>query len=264
MRILVRPAGAATIEFEAVADERRSAPGLELSGLGQLQIRGTATIEGGTLVIRSVSLQAETADITTGLLRRIPVGAIREQLWRGLRQHPQLLEWETGGFIPDEQNPFLLQPVNADEQEAARRQTAQLVAGLKKRAPKRGRGARSEHFYRDLAEAYLRLLAEHPRTPVQALTEELRTSRRHQQLSRNTVAAWIRKARQQGWLTAGSPGKAGADPGPLLLAQRTKTTHADPRTATSSSAKTNTTTPKQHSPPAAISPTIPNDPGPPQ
>ena len=223
MRILVRPAGEATIEFEAVADERRGAPGVEIAALGPVQIRGRATIAGGALLIRSVSVQTETIDITTGLLRRIPLGAIREQLWRGLRQHPQLLDWETGGFVPDEQNPFLLRAVSAEAQEAARRRTTRLVAGLKRRSPRRGRGARSDDFYRDLAEAYLRLLAEHPRTPIQTLTEELRKSRRHEQLSRNTVAAWIRKARQQGWLSASSRGKAGADPGPRLLSERTET-----------------------------------------
>jgi hypothetical protein len=223
MRILVRPAGEATIEFEAVADERRGAPGVDIARLGPVQIRGRATIEGGALVIRSVSVEAETVDITTGLLRRIPLGAIREQIWRGLRQNPQLLEWETSGFVPDEQNPFLLKPVSAEEQEAARRRTTRLVAGLKRRSPRRGRGARSDDFYRDLAEAYLRVLAEHPRNPIEALTEELRNSRRHEQLSRNTVAAWIRKARQQGWLTASSRGKAGADPGPRLLSERKET-----------------------------------------
>jgi hypothetical protein len=222
MRILVRPAGEATLEFEAVADERRGPPGLELAGFGRVQIRGRATLEGGALLIRSLALQIETGDLTTGLLRRIPLGAIREQLWRGLRQHPQLLEWETGGFVPDAQNPFLLRPVSAEEQEAARRRTTGLVAGLKRRAPRRGRGARSDDFYRDLAEAYLRVLAAHPRNPIQALTEELRKSRRHEQLSRNTVAAWIRKARQQGWLSPSSRGKAGADPGPRLLAERTE------------------------------------------
>src|SRR5947209_15065734 len=98
MRILVRPAGEATLEFEAVAAERRGPPGIELAGLGRVQIRGRATLEGGALLIRSLSLDAETIDLTTGLLRRIPLGAIREQLWRGLRQHPQLLEWEIGGF----------------------------------------------------------------------------------------------------------------------------------------------------------------------
>ena len=214
MRILVRPAGEATIEFEAVAEERRGAPGVDIAGLGPVQIRGRATIEGGALVIRSVSVEAETLDITTGLLRRIPLGAIREQIWRGLRQHPQLLEWETSGFVPDAQNPFLFKPVSAEEQEAARRRTTRLVSGLKRRSPRRGRGSRSDDFYRDLAEAYLRVLAEHPRSPIQALTEELRKSRRHEHVSRNTVAAWIRKTRQQGWLTPAAMAKPEPTPAP--------------------------------------------------
>ena len=56
------------------------------------------------VVIRSLVLQTGAIDITTGLLRRIPLGAIRERILRGLHQDESLLDWKEGR-VPQPRNP---------------------------------------------------------------------------------------------------------------------------------------------------------------
>lgn len=170
------------------------------------ELRGSARLAGGALIISRLSV-GRRAGVTTHTLRALPLGAIRDQILRDLRGHPDLLK-DAAEFVA----PRATRRVPRGRQS---RELRELVTSLRRRSPTRG--VANDDFYRDVAEVYLRFLEAHPRDPIAAMTAELRKSKLHAELNRNTVTAWVRRARQREWLTAAVHGRAGADPGVRLL-----------------------------------------------
>lgn len=78
-----------------------------------------------------------------------------------------------------------------------------LTAGLTEQRQRRrpGRGGHPIEFYEVLAKQYSGLVATGVKNPVQALTDE--AAARGEHVSRDTVAGWVKRARQLGLLPPG-------------------------------------------------------------
>jgi len=187
-------------------------------------LAGRASVRGGLVVIEELTLRGE--DLTSGSLRQIPLGEIRAQIQRDLLNHPELLSWQASlGVSPEPGWPLRFSRLGAPEREEARRRTEEIVATLGPNAARRGGGRRrNDGLYREIAERYLEALRTNPKDPIVAMAKAMARRQEWHGLSEETVRAWVRRARSYGWLSKGQQGKAGADPGPLLLAARAEQT----------------------------------------
>ncbi len=159
---------------------------------------------------------------TTATFRSLRLGDIRLQVLSDVRADPSLLEppadTMAGMILEDESLRSRFEQVVGEDVlrreaklVAAARAHSRVLAKSLKKGPARGQGAQSPKHYRDTALMYLQLLPEHGQRVIAAMAKTLGRSR-------NTVSTWVRRAREEAWLTKSTQGKAGGEPGPKLIA----------------------------------------------
>ena len=167
------------------------------------EARLKASTASGRVVFTELTVQAR--DVTSTILKSLKIGDIRE----GVLEQLRFADWATREV-----------GASTTDQEAAYTTIQQTAASLRGTGRRRGRPALDDDFLRHIAERYLELLDQHGQRVVKKLTEELRKKPGPETLSRETVARWVKRARQDGWLTPSTPGKAGGSPGHKLLVHR--------------------------------------------
>jgi hypothetical protein len=170
--------------------------------------------EKGIQVQRLVFAATGSTDLASPVMRQVPLGAIRLYLRSTLEERPELHSYGAlfrhhGAEPGSEEERRLLDDAYRRAKRAAR--------SLQKAKPRRTRGVADPDRYRRVAQMYLGFCPKHGQRVIQAMTEELRKDPKYLDLSRETVSTWVRRARDTGWLTPSSRGKAGGDRGPKMI-----------------------------------------------
>ncbi len=163
--------------------------------------------ERGTVILKRI----EAEDITSDVLRSIKIGDLRPAIHSLLLDDPS----RVGGLAFLHKHADLASPEEARAFKVAHSAAEDAVGTLRHKTPHRGRSANNDGFYRDVAQDYLKLWPQHGQTTAKALAEE-------RGANQSTVYGWIRRAREEGWLTAGQQGRAGAERGWRLIAWESK------------------------------------------
>lgn len=220
------------LSVQVTAIRRKDPPEIHLDFV---DLRNTPTRLRGTAIVRAdgmriTGLQVEDPDVNTSTLRELRLGGLRVDLNQCLRSTTyttdldkatvrllvfRLMHPSSGYRSPEEADD------DADDAAFIRKLTKTLHAvntqhRLPTIRPARGRGARSDAFYRDVALGYLRAAQEDPRRVILNLTDSLRSTLKQPRLSTHTVSTWVRRARKDGWLSTSAPGVAGGAGGPRL------------------------------------------------
>ncbi len=159
--------------------------------------------------VRLTSVEVVAPRVTANTLRGIRIG---DEICRTAALEFRAAERRAGGDLSN------LGP-EGRHAVAMASQGAALIHGTG--SPK-GRHPLKDEFLAEVAEAYLEVLGDHPRSVIAALTDRYRAKRRNRHLSRNTVSGWVQKARDRGWLAGGVQGAAAAEPGSGLIEWRQK------------------------------------------
>ncbi|MGW3650217.1 hypothetical protein [Streptomyces sp. NPDC000878] len=151
---------------------------------GEWSAQGTATRSPSGLVLSTLEVRAGSSalsGVTGNMLRKVPVGVILNHVRADVA---------------------LLTPVEPQ-------------APQPERAPRRGgRAALSDDLLRQVAVSYLRETApDRPAGALQRLATEF-------ERPKGTIRTWLTRARADGWLGPSVKGRAGAEPGPRLQAEK--------------------------------------------
>ncbi|MFJ9536636.1 hypothetical protein ACIRPX_05195 [Streptomyces sp. NPDC101225] len=151
---------------------------------GDWSVEGTASRTAGGLVISSLDVRADgkaLSGVTAAMLRKVPVGVILNHVRADVTR---------------------MSPPEPKDEGA-------------KRPPRRGgRAALSDDLLRGLALAYLRETS--PGSAPGALGRLAAEFERPE----GTIRTWLARARADGWLGPSVKGRAGAEPGPRLQAEK--------------------------------------------
>jgi hypothetical protein len=183
---------------------------------GGVHILATAVVrEDGNVDLTSIEVTA--SNVTSDTLRSVKVGDIRNAIVEHLRSSgsPGMDGWAALAAMHRAAGRPIPEHLASAEQ-----RSSELLAYLRRTAPRRGPSTTPEDHLREVAIAYLAAVERDPGKPIALIAEGLGRPR-------NTVADWVRKARQRGWLTAATPGKAGAQPGQRLVAWRNQQENHD-------------------------------------
>lgn len=195
------------------ADQRWSFP-FAVLGLGALEVTGEAVVTNGKFKVTALRLSEPSDGLTSDSLRTVPMGEVILGLLDGINQlPPDAVTRKTALALIDDSRAIREGIYSYDEVEADQALVQALRWSIRDFQPNRGRGARSDDWYREVAVLYLQALESDPRRPIQSMTETLRRKRKDPGLSRETVSTWVRRAREEEWLTRSTRGKAGGLPG---------------------------------------------------
>ena len=149
--------------------------------------------------------------LSATLARQIPFDAIRSSILESLIDDPTLASGpallgklidETGGTATAAEIEFM---------RSAREAVESAVEAVKGGHPKRGRSADNDEWNARIAQTYLDFHARYGQKCVSAMAEHLNETPQR-------VAEWVRRSRQEGWLTpAPGQGKAGGSAGLRLM-----------------------------------------------
>jgi hypothetical protein len=161
---------------------------------------------GRGLTEESWFLKTPSGGITSSTLRKVPVGRILAGAKAEFEDvETDLAIWEALGL-----------PMPSPEAQKLARDAAQKV--LHSRL-KRGRKGYPDDHYRRIAFAYLDLLKQGISRGILRSLATQEGKRAGRAVPVETVRDWVHQARLRGFLTKGSPGRAGGAPGPRLYGQ---------------------------------------------
>jgi transposase-like protein len=182
----------------ALGFQRRERPGRHLFELDDgSNLRVAVKVEGGQVEFSTVEIEA--SNVTSTLLHVVPVGAMREEVRRQLVGHPALAD---GWAVLAE----LRRGSGLDVPEHLARAEKEASAAVERLAAGMGRRRRVDaEFLRDFARRAVAVGGSR-----RLLADEF-------YVSKDTVARWVGKAREAGWLAETGQGKTGAAEGPKLI-----------------------------------------------
>ena len=198
----------------AFDDQGRAVGEVDVEGEGYKAVI-RYVLDGSELTFRSVTIESDD-HVSSTLMRKPPLGDVRDYLRQTAIERPEFFSMpallaELGATGTSEKERRLL-----EEQVKRAATAAELLAQSR---VQRGRGATNDETWAAVAELYLYSLRVYGQKAVKGLVIELER-RENIFWARSTVKTYVRRARELGWLTKGSQGKAGADPGPRLLQWR--------------------------------------------
>jgi hypothetical protein len=151
-------------------------------------------------------------DLTATVLRKLRIGELRKLIHRHLAQVTEQLLTEVDRIEKtiEQGHP----PAKKEEARQSARNARRIITEhreyLRTTRPQRGRAADNQEWYGYVARVYLDFYAQHGQRAVKAMAEYLDEKP-------NTVYWWVRRAREERWLTKGQQGRAGAKAGSRLI-----------------------------------------------
>jgi hypothetical protein len=142
-------------------------------------------------------------EVTGAIVREIRLGTIRDRALVRLRERGANFA-AMSAMLPE---PWVM----AAREAAEKAGRGQIASGA--------HGAYPRDHYRHIAERHLALTAMGRRDVLKALCEE-ESKRLDEEIGRERMRDWVKKATRFGYLEPGAPGKVGRRPGPSLLAER--------------------------------------------